>query len=133
MVSKWQSIVKNDSLVVAILFGMLAVLSVVQIQGIRQATKAATRAEKAAGATRLIEECQTPGTSCYEFSKRQREAEESARRAETFCLLDVILSIPPAPRTAEAAAAAKAAYLQCVENRTDPEPLPPATTTTEKD
>lgn len=132
--AKWKSFVKNDALVLAILFGMLAVLSIVQISGIRQATDAAKEAEKAAGATRLIEECQTPGTQCFEYSKRQMEQERSERRAETFCLLDVLLSAPAPPRTAEQSAAGRTAYLACIEARSLPDPAPRLTTpTTEGD
>lgn len=89
-----------DRLIVYILMGVLAVLSIVTITGNRDAAEAAknaeiaaNKAEEAAGFATILRDCQTPGTECYKYRAQNdqalREYFDRLTRGANICTLVV--------------------------------------------
>lgn len=129
----------NDRLLVYILIGIMAVLSVVTISGNRDAEEAAraaaVAAKEAAEASLkgdLIAECLTPGSRCAQFRAENDRLEQQNVRAQNRCILEGILFLHTdetrLPREGTAAVNAfLGAYDDCVVRESQvavPDPIP---------
>lgn len=121
---------RKDYLVVGVLFLILTVLSTVQIAGLQKATLAAEKAEKAAGIGRLLEECRTPGTECFEYTKARDLADQQYQNKLTktanICTLLTSGRVSDGV-IANTAPAIEADYEQCVNARVSSSPPEPST------